>query len=154
VLGRTGNVWHRRYDAQAILTDEAAVGRVRYVLANPQKARLVRDVAEWPGFVALAGREEQELDTVSDLLEGLEPLGDFESVLGLDKVLATDMNGRPPRPARARRPYAFGDFLRRGATSRVERGNGRVAALRPTAISRVSKGDHPCRTHDDSSLLC
>jgi hypothetical protein len=151
LLGRTGSVWHRRYDAQAILADEAAVGRVRYVLANPQKARLVRDVDEWPGFVALAGREEQELDTrwfdwtawhharrpqdkapfqrttvlalhklpalehrpnhdyVRDLLDGLEPLCDGESVLGLDKVLDTDMNGRPPRPARARRPYAFGD---------------------------------------------
>jgi REP element-mobilizing transposase RayT len=59
LLGRSGNIWHRRYDAQAILSDEHAVARVRYTLANPQKARLVRHLDEWPGFVALKGRTAQ-----------------------------------------------------------------------------------------------
>jgi REP element-mobilizing transposase RayT len=151
LLGRTGNVWHRRYDAQAVLTDEAAIGRVRYVLANPQKARLVRHVDEWPGFVALAGRDEQHVqahwfdwsawhrercprdkapfqrttklslhklpalgdradhDYVRDLVDGIEPLAEHERVLGLDKVLDTDVHARPEHPKHARRPYAFGD---------------------------------------------
>jgi hypothetical protein len=59
LLGRSGNIWHRRYDAQAILSEEAAVGCVRYTLANPQNAKLVRHIDEWPGFVALAGRTTQ-----------------------------------------------------------------------------------------------
>jgi hypothetical protein len=151
LLGRTGPVWHRRYDAQAILTDDAAVGRVRYVLANPQKARLVRHVDEWPGYVALAGKGDDARHTewldwtawhrahcpedraqfrregvvrlhqlpslsgrtddnyVRDILDGIEPLGANERVLGLEKVLDTDFDDRPDRPKRARRPYAFGD---------------------------------------------
>ena len=151
LLGRTGNVWHRRYDAQPILTDEAAVGRVRYVLANPQKAALVRTPDQWPGFIAVAGRAGQTLETtwfdwtawhrarcpddrsaferkttlalhklpalaqrtdheyLKDILDGIDGLKEHERVLGIDRVLDTDVNARPPRPKRARRPYAFGD---------------------------------------------
>jgi REP element-mobilizing transposase RayT len=56
LLGRCGNIWHRRYDAQAILSEACATERVRYTLANPQKAGLVHHIDEWPGFVAVAGR--------------------------------------------------------------------------------------------------
>jgi hypothetical protein len=56
LLGRCGNIWHRRYDAQPILSEADATERVRYTLANPQKAGLVHHIDEWPGFVAVAGR--------------------------------------------------------------------------------------------------
>jgi hypothetical protein len=152
LLGRTGSVWGRRYDAQVILDDEAALGRVRYTLQNPQKAKLVRHLDEWPGFVALAGRANcpdmaatwfdwtawhrarcpkdmsafrrasplrlsklpaleglSDTDYVRDILGCLDTLDEHERVLGLDKVLDTDVEGAPRRAKRARRPYAFGN---------------------------------------------
>ena len=92
---------------------------------------------EWPGFVALAGRTGQSLETkwfdwtgwhrarcpdgrtafertttlalhklpalahrtdqeyLKDIVEGIEPLSDGERVLGVDRVLDTDVSARP-----------------------------------------------------------
>ncbi|MEZ4247294.1 MAG: hypothetical protein R3B99_03530 [Polyangiales bacterium] len=61
LLGRVGPVFPRRYDAQPILDEEAAAGRVKYVLENPKKAGLVRCFTEWPGFVAVAGLHENDV---------------------------------------------------------------------------------------------
>ena len=64
LLGRVGPVFPRRYDAQPILDEKAAAGRVKYVLENPKKAGLVRCFTEWPGFVAVAGLYDgEELET-------------------------------------------------------------------------------------------
>ncbi|MBX3247282.1 MAG: hypothetical protein KF901_08880 [Myxococcales bacterium] len=64
LLGRTGPVFPRRYDAQPILDEDAAAARVRYVLENPKKAGLVRGFEEWPGFIAVAGMcDDDELTT-------------------------------------------------------------------------------------------
>ena len=64
LLGRVGTVFPRRYDAQPILDEEAAAGRIKYVLENPKKAGLVKCFTEWPGFVAVAGLHDgEELET-------------------------------------------------------------------------------------------
>ncbi|MBX3246510.1 MAG: hypothetical protein KF901_04940 [Myxococcales bacterium] len=64
LLGRTGPVFPRRYDAQPILDEAAVAARVRYVLENPKKAGLVRSFDEWPGFLAVAGlHDDDELTT-------------------------------------------------------------------------------------------
>jgi REP element-mobilizing transposase RayT len=60
LLGRVGPVFPRRYDAQPILDEEAAAGRIKYVLENPKKAGLVKCFTEWPGFVAVAGLHDGE----------------------------------------------------------------------------------------------
>jgi REP element-mobilizing transposase RayT len=150
LLGRVGPVFPRRYDAQPILDEEAAAGRVKYVLENPKKAGLVCCFTEWPGFVAVAGLHEgEELETKHfdrtgwqlakrpkerarywrqsrlklSRLPGMESLSraaylatvkswcdsrPAERCLGVEGVLDADVNQRPKKPKRSRRPYAFG----------------------------------------------
>lgn len=50
---RTGAVFHRRYSAEPILDDRAALDRWLYTMANPVQAGLVTRGAEWPGFSTL-----------------------------------------------------------------------------------------------------
>jgi REP element-mobilizing transposase RayT len=50
LTGRRGPLWARRYDAQPILDDAGATGRVGYSLGNPRKAGLVDDFEQWPGL--------------------------------------------------------------------------------------------------------
>lgn len=45
-----GKLWDRRYDAEPVLDDEAAIGRLRYILAHGVKEGLVARVDEWPGM--------------------------------------------------------------------------------------------------------
>ena len=150
LLGRVGPVFPRRYDAQPILDEKAAAGRVKYVLENPKKAGLVRCFTEWPGFVAVAGMHDgEELETKHfdrtgwqlakrpkerarywkksrlklSRLPGMESLASraylatlkswcdsppAERCLGIDGVLDADVNQRPKKPKRSRRPHAFG----------------------------------------------
>jgi len=150
LLGRVGPVFPRRYDAQPILDEEAAAGRIKYVLENPKKAGLVKCFTEWPGFVAVAGLHDgEELETrhfdrsawqlakrpnererywrcgrlCLSRLPGMESLScsaylarvkswcdsrPADRCLGVDGVLDADVNQRPRKPKRSRRPYAFG----------------------------------------------
>ena len=150
LLGRVGPVFPRRYDAQPVLDEEAAAGRIRYVLENPKTAGLVRCFTEWPGFVAVAGLHEgDELETKYfdrtgwqlakrpnermrfwrrgrlrlSRLPGMESLSraaylatvkswcdsrPADRCLGVEGVLDADVNQRPKKPKRSRRPYAFG----------------------------------------------
>ena len=55
LLDRAGGAWARRYDAQAILDDEAAMERVGYTVANPQSAGLVDHPEEWPSLNLIYG---------------------------------------------------------------------------------------------------
>lgn len=50
ILGRSGPLWSRRYDAQAILDDDAALERLCYAKHNPVAAGLVRAPEQWPGL--------------------------------------------------------------------------------------------------------
>jgi REP element-mobilizing transposase RayT len=50
LTGKRGTLWARRYDAEAILDDAAAAGRVAYTLDNPVHANLVKRHDEWPGL--------------------------------------------------------------------------------------------------------
>ncbi len=49
----SGALWQRRFSAEAVLDDEAAVGRLSYILAHGVKEGLVRHPAEWPGLSCL-----------------------------------------------------------------------------------------------------
>lgn len=53
LIGWPGKFWDRRYDAEPILDDEAAIGRLRYVLAHGVKEGLVARVDHWPGLSCL-----------------------------------------------------------------------------------------------------
>jgi REP element-mobilizing transposase RayT len=182
LLGRTGGVWGRRYDAQVILDDQAALDRVRYTLQNPQKAKLVRQVDEWPGFVALAGRDDNsdmattwfdwtawhrarcprdlspfrrtselilsklpaleghaDRDYVREILGSLDALDERERVLGLDKVLDTDVESGLRRTKRSRRPYAFGD---EAAVQAYRERCHTVAVVYSTCSERHRRGEH------------
>ena len=150
LLGRVGPVFPRRYDAQPVLDEEAAAGRIKYVLENPKKAGLVKCFTEWPGFVAVAGLHDgEELETRHfdrsawqlakrpnererywrrgrlrlSRLPGMESLScsaylatvkswcdsrPADRCLGVEGVLDADVNQRPRKPKRSRRPYAFG----------------------------------------------
>ncbi len=59
LLGRTGTVFPRRFDAQPLLDQDALHNRVAYTLNNPVAAGLVQDPGDWPGFVAVAGLAQQ-----------------------------------------------------------------------------------------------
>ncbi len=45
-----GTFWERRFSAEEVLDDAAALGRLRYILAHGVKEGLVRAVEEWPGL--------------------------------------------------------------------------------------------------------
>jgi REP element-mobilizing transposase RayT len=48
--GRTGhNVWVKPYDAEAILTFEAALNKIIYIYLNPVTAGLVNSIKDYPG---------------------------------------------------------------------------------------------------------
>jgi REP element-mobilizing transposase RayT len=49
----SGALWQRRFSAEVVLDDEAAVGRLSYILAHGVKEGLVRHPAEWPGLSCL-----------------------------------------------------------------------------------------------------
>lgn len=49
LTGRSGSLWARRYDAQPILDDEAALQATSYIVNNPCKANLVEQPDHWPG---------------------------------------------------------------------------------------------------------
>ena len=50
LTGKRGPLWSRRYDAQAILDDEASAYRLAYCLDNPVQAGLVDSADSWPGL--------------------------------------------------------------------------------------------------------
>jgi REP element-mobilizing transposase RayT len=56
-LGRlvqwSGSFWQRRFSAEPVLDDEAALGRLRYLLSHGVKEGLVRTPEEWPGLSCL-----------------------------------------------------------------------------------------------------
>ena len=45
-----GRFWERRYSAEAVLDEEALLGRIRYMLAHGVKEGFVRTCREWPGL--------------------------------------------------------------------------------------------------------
>lgn len=49
LVGWTGAFWERRFSAETVLDDEAALARLRYILAHGVKEGLVSRVLEWPG---------------------------------------------------------------------------------------------------------
>jgi REP element-mobilizing transposase RayT len=62
LTGRSGPLWARRFDAEAIVDDEGMAERVGYTVANPENARLVERSDQWPGLLLTFGQcEEQEL---------------------------------------------------------------------------------------------
>ncbi len=48
-----GSLWQRRFAAEPVIDDEAAIGRLRYIIAHGVKEGLVRHPAEWPGLSCL-----------------------------------------------------------------------------------------------------
>jgi REP element-mobilizing transposase RayT len=62
LTGKSGTLWQRRYDAQAVVDDFGGVERHGYLTDNPRKAGLVDDPAEWPGLnLAYGFGDEDEL---------------------------------------------------------------------------------------------
>jgi REP element-mobilizing transposase RayT len=55
-----GSFWHERFSAQPVLDDEAAIGRLRYILSHGVKEGLVRTPEEWPGMSCLAHLRSEE----------------------------------------------------------------------------------------------
>ncbi|QDG50285.1 hypothetical protein FIV42_05925 [Persicimonas caeni] len=47
---RTGTFWERRYTATKVLTDEAMLQRLRYIVCNPSESNLVHHPKQWPGL--------------------------------------------------------------------------------------------------------
>jgi REP element-mobilizing transposase RayT len=60
LTGKRGPLWSRRYDAQAVLDDEAACDRLAYCLDNPVDARLVESADGWPGINLAYGMGETD----------------------------------------------------------------------------------------------
>ena len=52
-VGWRDKFWARRYSAEPILDDEAALERLRYVLAHGVKEGLVERASEWPGLTCI-----------------------------------------------------------------------------------------------------
>lgn len=48
LTARSGPLWARRFDAEAIVDDEGMAERVGYTVANPQNANLVESSDQWP----------------------------------------------------------------------------------------------------------
>ena len=53
LTGWSGSLWQRRFSAEPVLDDEAALGRLRYILAHGVKEGLVKHPAQWPGLSCL-----------------------------------------------------------------------------------------------------
>jgi putative transposase len=49
-LSRNHHLWARRYSAAQVLDEGAELERLGYMLANPQNARLVESIEDWPGL--------------------------------------------------------------------------------------------------------
>jgi len=65
LTGKRGPLWSRRYDAQAILDDEASADRLAYCLDNPVQAGLVKSAEHWPGLncaFSMGDRDELEFE--------------------------------------------------------------------------------------------
>ena len=60
LTGKRGPLWSRRYDAQAVLDDEAAADRLAYCLDNPVEANLVESSDSWPGVNLAYGMGEAD----------------------------------------------------------------------------------------------
>ena len=57
LYGRRGTLWERRFDAEPILDDQAAMDRTLYTAVNPVRAGLVDRAEQWPGLLAVGGLE-------------------------------------------------------------------------------------------------
>ena len=64
ITGRTGTMWHGRYNAQPVLTDEAACERIGYTIGNPVSANLVSRPEEWPSLNLAYGFADASLSCV------------------------------------------------------------------------------------------
>lgn len=53
-LGRTHQLWGRRYAAAQVLDEAAELERLGYLLANPQNAGIADSINEWPGLSSAA----------------------------------------------------------------------------------------------------
>lgn len=64
-LGRRHQLWARRYSAAQVLDEAMELELLAYILANPQNAKLVESIEDWPGLSSapflLQGRTEQYL---------------------------------------------------------------------------------------------
>jgi hypothetical protein len=76
---------------------------------------------------------------VRDILGSLDTLDEHERVLGLDKVLDTDVESGPRRTKRSRRPYAFGDEAAVHAYRELCHA---VAVVYSTCSERHRRGEH------------
>jgi len=63
VTGKRGPLFARRYDAQPILNDDAAAGRVAYTIDNPRAANLVAHHDDWPGLLLCFGLADTDAPT-------------------------------------------------------------------------------------------
>jgi hypothetical protein len=61
IRGRSGPVFHRRYDATRILDARAAVHYLAYLIANPVRAGLVERHDQWPGLLLYARRSRRQI---------------------------------------------------------------------------------------------
>lgn len=61
IRGRSGPVFHRRYDATRILDPRAAVHYLAYLVANPVRAGLVERHDQWPGLLLYARRTPRQI---------------------------------------------------------------------------------------------
>jgi REP element-mobilizing transposase RayT len=55
-----GKFWHRRYDAEPILDEQALLERVQYILAHGVKEGLVQHSREWPGLTCIPELVDQQ----------------------------------------------------------------------------------------------
>lgn len=62
--GRSGPVFHRRYDVTRVLDPRAAVRYLAYLVANPVRAGLVKRHGQWPGLLLYARNTPRKADFV------------------------------------------------------------------------------------------
>jgi hypothetical protein len=62
--GRSGPVFHRRYDVTRVLDPRAAVRYLAYLVANPVRAGLVKRHDRWPGLLLYARNTPRRADFV------------------------------------------------------------------------------------------
>jgi REP element-mobilizing transposase RayT len=60
--GRSGPVFHRRYDATRILDPRSAVRYLAYLISNPVRAGLVKRHEQWPGLLLFARKTRKRFD--------------------------------------------------------------------------------------------